>query len=232
MQISPDSTLPTGGVPDAVSHARSRQRQWNGLGIYRKLATDYSNHAKHHQTRATGSTAPDATPSAPLPHRNTLIAIWKTAQQQLINYENIKWEINWAGRESGCKMKCNINVLNVWCNGEGLSCKVLETGTNCPHWHWMAAMECDGGEGVTGFIMAWSICWGWCAGVSPVIWVGTQMTGFDGPIPYGCVTISKMRNELAGFDLEIGCLCIGVFVGYMCAKHPCCTDSDCQGMCK
>jgi hypothetical protein len=52
------------------------------------------NRAKHHQTQATGSTAPDTTPSAPLPRSDALVMIRKTAQQQLINYEKIKQEIN------------------------------------------------------------------------------------------------------------------------------------------
>ena len=64
---------------------------------YRKPNRISMNKAKHNQTMATGSTAPDTTPSAPLPHSDTLVTIQKTAQQQLINlitYENIKREKN------------------------------------------------------------------------------------------------------------------------------------------
>jgi hypothetical protein len=68
-----------------------------GWECYRKPNRISMNKAKHNQTMATGSTAPDTTPSAPLPHSDALVAIQKTAQQQLINlitYENIKREKN------------------------------------------------------------------------------------------------------------------------------------------
>jgi hypothetical protein len=130
-------------------------------------------------------------------------------------YKNIKREKNWVGRESGCKMKCDINVLNAWCNGEELSCRVSETGTNRPHWHQMAAGECDSGEGVAGFMMVRSVHWARCAGVSLVIRVGIWMTGFNGPIPHGCVTVSKMWTGVDVGDFGVGAVCKYVFTGYI-----------------
>ena len=66
--------------------------------------------------------------------------------------------------------------------------------------------------------------------MSVAIETGTRITGLFGPIPYGCLTVSKTRNEPEGVDVEIGCLCIGLFTGYECAKRFRYTDSDCWGV--
>jgi hypothetical protein len=54
-----------------------------------------------------------------------------------------------------------------------------------------------------------------CIGVSIAIEVGTLMTGFVGPIPSGCLIVSKMRvgSEVCDFGADGVCIC--VFVGYI-----------------
>jgi len=82
-----------------VQQAGNNDRMsWGSTG---NRATDYSNHAKQHQTRATGSTASDTTPSAPLPQGDALVA-----------YEKVKQEKNSEGKENG-EIKFDINVRRV-----------------------------------------------------------------------------------------------------------------------
>ena len=50
-------------LPQSLSCAEVKQRWWNESGIYRKLATDYWNHTKPHQTSYTAS---DTAPRGPL----------------------------------------------------------------------------------------------------------------------------------------------------------------------
>ena len=66
--------------------------------------------------------------------------------------------------------------------------------------------------------------------MSVALETGTRTMGLFGPIPYGCLIVSKTPNELEGVDFESGCLCIGVFAGYKCVNHPCFTDQNCRGV--
>jgi hypothetical protein len=59
------------------------------------------NQTKQHQTWATGSTAPDTTPSTPLPQGNALIP-----------YPNLRQEKKCAGKKSGYEVMHDINVVN------------------------------------------------------------------------------------------------------------------------
>ena len=81
-------------------------------GIYRKLATDYWNDAKQHQTSYTAS---DATPGAPLLQGDALVA-----------YENLKREKNCKGMESECESMSEMDVVDV-CICVSSDC---EMGTN------------------------------------------------------------------------------------------------------
>jgi hypothetical protein len=69
---------------------------------YRKPNRISMNKAKHNQTMATGSTAPDTTPSAPLPQGDALVA-----------YENLKREKKCNGRKNGRKMILDMKVVSV-----------------------------------------------------------------------------------------------------------------------
>jgi hypothetical protein len=57
---------------------------------------------------------------------------------------------------------------------------------------------------------------------------GVRITGLFGPIPCGCLTVSKMRNESEGVDFEMGCICIGLFAGYDRAKCSRFADPNCR----
>jgi hypothetical protein len=64
------------------------------------------NKAKHNQTMATGSTAPDTTTGTPLQHGDTLVT-----------YENLKHEKKCNGRKNRCEMILDIKVAGILCKG-------------------------------------------------------------------------------------------------------------------
>ena len=111
----------------------------------------------------------------------------------------------------------DINVVNALCNGVVWKCGVLETGTRRPHRHLTVAVECNCGDGGTDFMTAWHVSGVpvGCTGVSIVIEMGTLMTGFVGPIPSGCLIVSKMQVGFEVCDFGADGVCKCVFVGYI-----------------
>ena len=89
------------GSPD---RAESKQRRWNELECYRKPNQISMNKAKHNQTMATGSTAPDTTTGTPLQQDDALVA-----------YENLKHKKKCNGRKNGCEMILDIKVVGILC---------------------------------------------------------------------------------------------------------------------
>ena len=122
--LRPQQYSDSGAVPESPTKPQLCRRQamtmgwYVDCGIYRKLATDYWNHAKQHQTSYTAS---DATPGASLLQGDALIT-----------YENLKRENNCKGMESEGESMSKMDVGDV-CICVSSDCKM---GTNWPQWHW------------------------------------------------------------------------------------------------
>ena len=111
----------------------------------------------------------------------------------LVTYKNLKREKKCNGRKNGCEMILDMKVVSIWCKGAIGRFRASVPGISRPHSHRSVAVWC--GNGGVAFTMARS-CTTWWVGAFAAIETGTRIMGLFGPIPWGCLTVSKTQNGL------------------------------------